>query len=68
MLKRLEKAAENEEKKRGVFEEWPKFPHESWRWSLSPPAKELEKELIVIIKRYLLLGESSIKMASIKTF
>ena len=52
-MKMLAEAAELHEKKRGVFEEWPELPHESWRWSLSPPARELETELVRTIKRYL---------------
>ena len=49
----LETMSANYDKDKEDVEEFPPLPHKSWRWKLSLPAKELEHEFIVLIKRYL---------------
>lgn len=49
----LEGMSANHDKDKEDAEEFPPLPHKSWRWKLSLPAKELEHEFIVLIKRYL---------------
>ena len=42
-------------------EEFPPLPHDSWRWKLSGPAKELEHEFIFLVKRYLRFRKLNLK-------
>ena len=61
MYKALDKLVKKvDDKRKGPAEEWPQLPDESWKWKLSPAAKELERELNILIQRFLLFRKSAL--------